>query len=535
MRHRGTAATHISLTVVIATAILAGGAPAASAAWRSADALGPKPARCGVGCWGKAGDVLAVSWLADFTVSPHILRVGQVMHGKAKEFAGQHVNGWSWPAPFHCRPNAPTCRARLTAPTHGWAIATMSWANNIGRAITQDAYAVVGKHDAILQGYVRDRAGDGVGGITLHMSRRHSSYRRKTVTGGDGYFSARLKPGSYLVRPVSRSHHKDRFKPGKVTKRLRRGHNTRADFTLLVGLKVTLRATTTAIPADGSSRAIVVAHAERDGKPVKGVAMKIWAGGSPAQPDSPARTPGLMCLANGSRLWPDGHRFEVGNATHRKATTDDKGDVAFYVIAGTKPGALEVIAWALDSRGDLRTRDLSDVSDDLAIGLAAVGGGGLGQFRSNLQTYAASNHPSFSSSATAVAAQLAAIGRQPGTGLGGLAYSPIRRQGNSEQAVLVTASEPAPSPPSLVDSGRVGGSPSLVVPIQKLSLAIRSAYGGFSGATAAGQLPPFPTLAEWEAGSKPGWELQPGLATSGAPLASWTWFGWPYPAKGVCG
>ncbi len=525
-----------SVVVALLAALVTLGLAAATASatrWHRARSLGPKPARCGVGCWGDS-DVLAVSWLADFTIAPLIVRPHQRVHAKVKPFVNfgkdGPLTGWTWP--FRgCKPNHPRCTFRAGRPTNQWVRISMSWGNDIGAARTDAVYAVVGKNDAELHGFVRDEAGDGVGGIRVRMRRRGSGSGVQTHTGGDGYFSAKLKPGRYVVGPVRRPHHRDRFKPAKVQKRLRRGKTTRADFTLRDSLKVTLSADRTTVPADGLSRIALVAHVERDGRPLPGTVLSIASRDKLAEDAS--RTPGLVCLDSGKRLWPGGKRLEAGNSLGEDATTDDRGDVHFTVFAGTKPGGFEVTAWARDGFGHLRTKNLQDVSDDVHLTFAMPGGGGsLGAMHDDLQTYAKQTMPKLSTGAEQLALQLAGFAQQTGSRLGGLSFSPVQREGSGERSVIVT---PAGAPPTISADGHLSASSALVIPQGKLGTATKVAWGGFSGATAAGQLPPFPSLAEWQAGTKLGWDLTPGSPTAGPYTQRWNWYGWPYPATGVCG
>jgi len=505
---------------------------ASAGRWHRAHSLGPKPARCGVGCWGSR-DVLAVSWLADFTIAPLIVRPHQRVHAKVKPFVdfGEDgpLTGWSWP--FRgCKPNAPRCTFRAGRPTNAWVRVAMGWSNTVGNAETDAVYAVVGKDDAELHGFVRDEAGDGVGGIRVRMRRRGSRNGVQTRTGGDGYFSAELKPGRYVVFPVRRPHHRDRFKPRTAAKRLRRGKTTRADFTLRDSLKVTLHADTTTVPADGLSRIALVAHVERDGRPLPGTVLSIASRDKLAEDAS--RTPGLICLDSGKRLWPGGKRLEAGNSLGEDATTDDRGDVHLTVIAGTRPGSFEVTAWARDGFGRLRTKNLQDVSDDVRLTFSAPGGGGsLAAMHDDLQTYAKQTTPKLSTSADQLAQQLAGFARDAGSRLGGLSFAPVQREGSGERSVIVT---PAGAPPALSADSHLSSSSARVIPQGKLTASVKIAWGGFSNATSAGQLPAFPTLAEWQAGAKIGWDLTPGAATAGTSASSWSWYGWPYPGSGVC-
>src|SRR5262249_35080801 len=153
-----------------------------------------------VGCWGGSTGVLSVSWLADFTVDPLIVRPKERVHGLVTVLDAAHELGWNWPR-GDCLADTLKCSWKAGYPTRQGVRLGMAWKNDVGRAVTEAVYAVVGKDDAVLEGYVRDQAGDGVGGITVRIAKVGGSGGVYAVTGSDGFYNAILEPGRYYVYP----------------------------------------------------------------------------------------------------------------------------------------------------------------------------------------------------------------------------------------------------------------------------------------------------------------------------------------------
>src|SRR5262249_39607977 len=149
-----------------------------------------------------------------------------------------HELGWNWPR-GDCLADTLKCSWKAGYPTRQWVRLGMAWENDVGRAVTEAGYAVVGKDDAVLGGHGRERAGDGVGGMTVRIAKVGGGGGVYAVTGSDGFYNAILEPGRYYVYPSSRPRKKDRFDPVSRKVEVEKGKEARADFTLKTAMKVT--------------------------------------------------------------------------------------------------------------------------------------------------------------------------------------------------------------------------------------------------------------------------------------------------------
>jgi hypothetical protein len=519
------AATRVALVMLAAVGLLAAAAPEPASA--AGPQLGPKPARCGVGCWGRTGDILSVSYLADVTVEPLIARPGERLTATVVPMH-EALAGWTWPV-RGCKPNTAVCRWKAGAPGRRWQRLRMSWSNPIGFALTEAVYAVVGKNDAVLHGYVRDRAGDGVGGIRLRVSRIGARDAVTVTTGGDGYYSALVQPGRHSVLPLSRPRKDDDFQPASQTKQVRRGQEVRADFTLDTSMKVTVTADAPTIAADGRATATLTVRVTREGQPVEGVKVDVWP--TRSSPAERAPVPVLLCSRN-ARFWPTELPGVAGAAIPDAVTTDARGEAVLQLRAGTIPGRVTVMAWAEDASGRLRRKAPADVKDTVDVTLAAraVGGTGtpatLATFQELLEEHAfLANVTLLTSNATLLADQLHDL--SGAAGYGNLIFSPLLKPETGEQAVLV-----GDGATELGKDGVIASNAGLVLPFGALNLIDSAAFGGFAGAAKARQLPAFPGMDAWRVGLAPGYTSRAGSARSAA--LGWAYFGWPRFAPG-CG
>jgi hypothetical protein len=494
-------------------------ASSASAGWKPADGLGPKPGRCGVGCWGSSTGVLSVSWLADFTVDPLIVRPKERVHGQVTPLeGGSHLKGWNWPR-GDCNPDTLKCSWKAGYPTRQWVRLGMAWKNDVGAAVTEAVYAVVGKDDAVLEGYVRDQAGDGVGGITVRVAAVGGHGGVYAVTGSDGFYNAIVKPGKYDVYPSPRARKKDRFDPTSRTVKVAEGKETRVDFTLKTAMKLTLAASTRTLVASGDQTADLTIHVERDGADLAGVKVDVWPQGS--APAETAKVPVVLCLAGG-RFWPTADPGVAGAALPRSVITDGNGDAHLILRAGTVPGSVEVTAWAEDGFGHLRTKDVDDVSDTVRFTFTPPQSDAVDflHFEERLEEYVSLHGIDLiSSSAAALADQLTQLA--PAAGLGGFSFTPILKTQDSEQAVLVTYA----NRPGTLGTGRTFRSDGLVIPFSRMTAIDIGAFRSFAGAARLRQLAPFPGLDAWAAGLGSGWSYREG--TPATAVSGWAYLGWP--------
>lgn len=517
----------LALAAIVAGLLLAPAAEAAS----PAPTLGPKPARCGVGCWGATHDVLSVSWLADFTVDPVIGRKGKIFTAKVTPLNHLgHLKGWTWPWP-NCAPNTPVCKFRAKTSARRWFRIGMNWNNDVGSAVTENVWAVLGKDEEMIWGYVRDEAGDGVGGIRVNLKRKKSTATRYVVTGGDGFYNAIVKAGTYTVKPVARRGKKtpDRFEPSSKVVTVKEGKVARGDFKLLKTLKVTIAGAPRVVAATGSGVVELTVKAERDDAPVANQLIDVWPMRS--TPAEQLAVPGVLCAP--FRVWPNAEPGQVGASTPRGVRTDANGLAKLTLYVGTAPGTITIQAWAENASGALRGKNTEDVRDEVAITVQPRPGnrvGSLSGLKGALQTYLKAQAIDLPTSEP----NLLAKTLNDMAGAGGFAdvvFSPIRKSTDGEIAILATLAGAHP----VFGAGGKFTAPgtALVIPYARLAPAVTLLYGSFAGAARNGGLNDFPTLAQWQGSAGAiGWTFVAGTALTSRP--GWLNLGWPIPSKPGC-
>jgi hypothetical protein len=516
---------------LIAAALLALLAVAAQPAG-AVEQLGRKPARCGVGCWGDASRaILSVSYLADFTIDPLIARPGEKVTGTVAPSGNEALTGWVWPLGRRCPPNTLTCTWRAGAATRRWQVIGMGWQNIIGRAITEAVYAVVGKDDAVLEGYVRDKAGDGVGKIGLRVSLIGGRGSKMVYTGGDGYYNLILKAGKYSVIPLSRAGKRDEYEPASRTVTVKKGKETRADFELDVSLKVTITPDQRTLVADGLAKTDLLVKAERDGKPVEGLKVDVWPLGS--SPAEKAPVPLTICRS-GARFWPTELPGVAGAAIPDSVTTDANGQAVLQLRAGTIAGKVSISAWAETNDGRLRRQNREDVQDIVDLTFTPRPVGSTGQpatyltFKSLFLDFAkTSTADLITSSPDLLANQL--MDAAPGAGFGNLTFHPIYKPSTGESGVLVTTAD---TRFELTKDQSMTSNAGLVIPYRALNFTYTGPWHSFAGAARVGQLPDFLSTDVWRAGLAPPFTWDSKAAPTTTPTPGWAYYGWPRPLAG---
>jgi hypothetical protein len=190
-RHIAARATLLALLAALCCLVLPAIAGAAD--------LGPAPVRCGGenggtagGCYGTSANVMDDTWLADLTVSPHVVHVGEKITATVAPLRDRVQWTWGFEG---CAPNTPVCTFTATTPTNGWALLGMSFPSPYGVGIEQDFYAVLQDLYAIT-GYVRDAEGKGVAGATVTVAGKGGG---AATTNVNGYYTTQVPKGSYAV------------------------------------------------------------------------------------------------------------------------------------------------------------------------------------------------------------------------------------------------------------------------------------------------------------------------------------------------
>jgi hypothetical protein len=155
-------------------------------------------------------------------VTPKVVHVGDLVTAKAMRTGGGDdvwVLGWELddlpPAGdpsagaqvkvvSGCAAKDWACTWKVTsAAAAGWVVVTVSWASNIGGpAESQDFYGVVRKGTHVLDGYVRDQQGTGMGGVTITIARNQVTYDAQTD--GNGFYNALLPAHVWGVFPLAK-------------------------------------------------------------------------------------------------------------------------------------------------------------------------------------------------------------------------------------------------------------------------------------------------------------------------------------------
>jgi hypothetical protein len=478
--------------------------------------LGPKPAMCGIGCWGD-GTTLDESRLGYYTLNPSIVHVGQKV---TAHWIALDTDGISWTWPFHgkgCqKQNSPTCVFKATTPTGGWSTVTIGIGNPIGPADSQNAYAVIGDDQSVIDGYVNDQTGGGVGGVSIDVTGAH---RYHATTGADGFFSIIVKAGSYAVTADGGPGKNPRLKPKVNRLTLHNGDTGSADFTLENGLQVSLKLSQDSVPADGHQVVTGTITATKYGKPAAGQPISLQ--GLGLTQDSPR---GTVCEAGG-RIWPGGAINDINDAPVT-VTTGSDGKYSFQIQVGTVPGAFKIQAWAQDAFGQDITDDISDARDEATLQEESLGSHSTASFLSALDSLANSPATAGADDSAYDDYQLFTKLTTKGSLFGGMAYGYVGSDIGQSELLIYDAAKP----PKLRANGDVVDAGASVIPVSEwvgaTDLGIELETGKLLG--------PLPTLGQWGLGKTVSlWQMQ--KATALLPSGAFEGYGWGYPgATGGC-
>ena len=504
------------ITVAAAgVALIAGLAAPTLARADDVSQLGPKPAMCGIGCWGGPGS-LDESRLGYFTLNPTIVHVGQKVTAHWIKLGDPNFpSSWTWP--WHgkgCqRKNSVTCTFKATAPTAGWSVVTIGIDNPINAADSQNVYAVLGK-DPVIDGYVNDKNGGGVGNVSIDITGAH---RYHATTSPDGFYSVIVKPGSYAVTAEGGPGKHPRYDPKVDQVSVQENQTGSADFTLENGLQVTLKLSSSSVPADGFKVVTGTITATRFGKPAAGQSISLQ--GLGLDQSSPR---GTFCSA-GSKVWPQGSINDVNDAP-ATVTTDDKGKYVFQVQVGTVPGAFTIEAWAEDNFGQLVTDDVSDARDKATLTEQSLGSHSAASFLAGTESLAGSVSTSQADNDAYDEYKLFSALTTKDSVFGGIGYGYVASGAGGSSLLIYNAA----SPPKLRANGSINDPSASIIPVSEwvgaTNLGVELQTGRLLG--------PLPTLGQFLLGSSvPLWNLQ--KAEAQVATGSFEGFGWGYP--GVTG
>ncbi len=506
-------------------AVLAAACIQAMPAHADDDQLGPKPAMCGIGCWGAAGTTLDESRLGYFTLDPTVVHVGQKVTAHWIKLGDPSFDSswaWPWKGKGCAKKNSATCVFKATAATGGWSVVTIGIGNPIGAADSQNAYAVLDDSTAVIDGYVNNKTGGGVGGVSIELT---GTKRYGATTGADGFYSVVVKPGHYAVIPSGGPGKNPTYRPKSDSVAVSKGQTVGADFELQSALDVQLKLDSSSVPADGEHVVKGTLTVTDNGKPDPNQAISLE-----AQPNSESINVAHGTLCSGtSRIWPQGSITEP-NLSNATITTDAKGKYTFTIQVGTVPGKFTVQAWAQDGFGQDITEDTTAARDTATLDETSIGSHGAASLIEQLNamhgTSATANAPGDPYGIYQLLTKLTT----DGSPLGGIAYGYMAS--NFGSSILIYD---AASPPKLTKNGNVAASSSSFV----FDMFWWTGALGINDAITSGQLvAPLPTFAQWTNGRTAGlWKMQdgvtpPGKGTPGT--GSFEGFGYGYPNPAGC-
>ena len=493
------------------------------------------------------GDCLIQTRNGGFHLSPRIVRAGGELTGTVTNrcVVGDGNND---PCPISwagmtalgkvvsgCK-DGTTCTVKIpkSATSGDYGVVNVAITNVQGAGYSSDYYAVVGRHDAVVEGQVTNKDKAGAPGVTVDIYGAGGSYYT-AVTGQDGHYSADVKAGHYHVFPEAgsvSSRGRITFSPTASDVHAPPNGTATADFELDSGLLVTLKLSKSSVPANGQEVVNATVHVSQYGEPVSGQTVELWPQSDETSHLAVTSGPRVLMCTAGGRIWPTGSLTDPDGLSVDE-TTDADGNYTFSLDAGTVPGRWRLTAWAKDAAGALITTDTRDTSDDQTLTVAPLGAkvAGVDDFV-----------PEFNTLVRATGAAAGITGDVPTlltdlikltdtqTALNGLAYAPVN---GSTAALLIY---PASSTPHLAESGQVTPhTGDLVLEPANWTAPPGGKILTLDDALQQGQLQELPTYLQWSMGTSiPAWTGHP--ETMSVPSAAFQYFGWPYPstATGSC-
>jgi hypothetical protein len=489
---------------------------------------------------------------AAMSVARHIVFAGQdevAQAGPAEPGScGGGTVSWLWSYLYGtivrgCGRDDATCVFKAEGSTNGSYVALcVDGSSTFGPWDSCDYYGVVGAGVGVIDGYVKDKDGDAVGGVAVRAGGAHGT---SATTGPDGYYAMQLDAGDYRVVPSGGPQGKTRptYDPETSDAHVVAGSTTGASFRLDAGLEVKLHFDQDSVPADGMQVVNGTITTSELGKPVGNVAVMLTVMPGEAVDATVKSGPRASICSDGNRVWPTGS-LASPDGVPVDVTTDGNGQYDFSLTVGTTPGTWRLDAWAKNSDGTL-SLDTSEASDTAEVSFSSLGSASPPSFVGELDLVARTTRllEQLSSSPGGAVSTLAQVtGAHSGGGrLGGLAYAVTNAKDG--QAVLVF---PADAPPSVNDEGVID--PALTRNADDLVIDPAEWTGeglaktltdaaSLQSVLDAGLLPDAPTLEQFDAGATvKAWKTVRGNQLSVA-SQSFEYLGWGYPgiaAPGSC-
>jgi hypothetical protein len=520
---------------------------AASSAWAiQTPAPGDPPAACGAYY---PGDCLIQTRNGGFHLGPRIVRAGGELTGTVTNRCvigdgDNHPCPISWAAMtavghivHGCRSDDTTCTVRIprSAETGDYQVINVAITNVQGAGYSSDYYAVVGRHDSVIQGQISNKDKQGAAGVVVDMFGQGNGPSYEATTGDDGHYAADVRAGHYRVVPSARSvpsRTEINFTPTATDVHAPPNGQADADFELDSGLVVSLDLSHASVPADGAQVVKAKVHVTQYGKPVSGQTVELWPQSDGTSTQAVTTGPRVLMCTAGGRIWPTGS-LDDPDGLGVDETTDTHGNYTFTLDVGTVPGRWRLTAWAKDASGALITADTRNSADDKTLTVTPVGSptAGVDAFVPEYNTIASSTSlvAGISDDTNTMLSDFINLSNTQ-SGLYGLAYAPVT---GNQSAILIYQ---AANTPHLARSGTVTAhTGDLVLQPSNWTAVAGVPITSLDAALQAGRLQALPTYADWTAGtSVPGWTGQP--ETMSVTSAAFQYFGWPYPstATGTC-
>ncbi len=483
-------------------------------------------------------------------VGSHVVFPGQkvvatasagICGGPPENTFGWGVNQVAGAGMHHCGENSTFCEFTAGAATNAYTTVCISGSNQQGAWGSCDYYAVVGKTDGIIEGYVKNEDGSPVAGVTVDAKGTHGT---STSTGSDGYYAMVVQPGSYQIVP-SGGGSKTPFHPAMNTTTIAAGTSGTADFTLDEGTKLKLHLAQISVAADGIEVVSGTVTTTLDGKPTSvGVQLQGMPGVSP-----PAKAvtsgPRASVCSGGTRVWPPSTAtLQDPSGVFTTVTTDATGHYAFTVAVGTTPGVWSLEAWAESTTGQLSGYSAAHETQSLTLDPLPGPKVRLSDFATEFDKAAQAKTAGLdqiSDSANTMVNTLAQADATDSrsTGIGSFGFALVNAKDG--QSVLVF---PADSPPEINAAGEIAPTPGngadLVIdpaewagtglPVAALNVSLQQIFD--SGSVDRIQIP---TLLQFDAGTHlPGWKSMKGNQIT-LFSSSFEFLGWGYAGIGAAG
>ncbi len=443
-----------------------------------------------------------------------------------------------------CGVNQSVCDVKV-APGSGWVPVYVRQDNDT--AILYAIYNTGKKGQAVIDGYVKDKQGNGVAGAAIDAYGEGKSHGQSglAVSGDGGFYNMEVPAGTYKLIPSGglAGKKKPTYKPDSAEVTVKADGHAKANFQVQGGLDVQLTLSKTSATADGYTVVTGLISTTKYGKPAPNVAVELW----PKPSDTPTKAVSsgpfaTVCASNsGSRIWPAG-TLTAPNGEDVKIQTDANGQYHFSLTVGTVPGAFSITAWALDASGTPISEDVTDVSDEATLTLTPPGRLTTAQFLTELGFLkgdaASAPFSATTNDAADIVQTLSHMSDATGK-LGGLAYSLVYATAGGT-AVLIYGDA---NPPLVSETGRViAGKDTLVMEpsewsgsLAKVGKAVVGAPTALNDALKQGALQNLPSFGQWISGAAvSNWTLVKNQAA--VTTSSFEYQGWPYPAArpGAC-